>query len=101
MSIKKVYSETKPECKVTFKLEKAYANSAKKVVLSGDFNQWDEKDTLMSQQKNGDFTLTIMLKKGREYQYKYLVDGNYWVNDPKADKYFPNVFEGENSVVIV
>jgi 1,4-alpha-glucan branching enzyme len=101
MSIKKVYSETKPECKVTFKLEKAYANSAKKVVLSGDFNNWDETGTQMKELKNGDFSITLTLKKGQEYQYKYLVDANYWVNDHKADKYMPNAFQGENSVVVI
>lgn len=101
MSIKKAYSEKKPECKVTFKLEKAYTDSAKHVVLAGDFNNWDEQGTEMKQQKNGDFSVTITLKNGKEYQFKYLINDKDWVNDPKADKYVPNAFQGENSVVVI
>jgi 1,4-alpha-glucan branching enzyme len=101
MSLKKVYSEKKAECKVTFKLEKAYANSAKQVILAGDFNNWDETETQMKKSKNGDFSISLNLKTGQEYQFKYLIDSNYWVNDPAADNYKPNIFQGENSVVIV
>jgi hypothetical protein len=41
------------------------------------------------------------LEPGHDYQFRYLVDGETWLNDPAADKYVPNPFGSENSVVIV
>jgi len=40
------------------------------------------------------------LSAGREYQFRYLVDGQDWYNDWQADKYVPNNFGGDNSVVV-
>lgn len=101
MSIKKTYSEKKPECKVTFKIGKDSINGAKKVNLAGEFNNWDEKNTPMNPLKNGDYSVTLTLEKGKEYQFKYLIDSKQWVNDPEADKYVANAFQGENSVIVV
>lgn len=101
MSLKKTYLESKPECKVTFKLEKNVANSAAEANLVGDFNNWDENGLKMRKLKNGDFTLTINLEKDKEYQFRYLLDSEHWVNEPKADKYIPNSHSSENSVIII
>lgn len=52
--------------------------------------------------KNGDFTVTVTLDKGREYQYRYVVDGNNWITDSAADKYVHSgVDTAQNSVVVV
>lgn len=73
---------------------------AETVFLVGDFNDWDEKKTPMKKQKDGSFSVTLDLEKGREYQYRYLVNGAEWHNDWQADKYAPNPFSSENSVVV-
>ena len=101
MSLKKLYTKTKPVCKVTFQLAKDYANSANQVYLAGDFNSWDIEGIPMKKLKSGEFTATVDLEKGREYQFKYYTDGREWLNETEADKYVPNEFQGENSVVIV
>ena len=41
------------------------------------------------------------MEKGREYQYKFVINGETWVDDPEADKYVGNEFGGTNSVVIL
>jgi hypothetical protein len=43
--------------------------------------------------------LTLELAKGNSYQFRYLIDGNNWQNDWHADRYVPNPFGGENSVI--
>lgn len=101
MSLSKSYSDGKHECKVTFKLPKELAGAAGKVNLVGDFNNWDVNGTTMKKNKGGQFSVTVSLSKDHEYQYKYLVDDKEWLNDNEADKYIPNGFQGENSVVIV
>ncbi len=101
MSIKKQFLKSKPVCKVTFRIGTDVISSAKKVQLLGDFNSWDKKNPAMKKLKTGEFTETIELETGKEYQYKYLIDGKNWQNDNKADKYAPNIYSGTNSVVII
>jgi 1,4-alpha-glucan branching enzyme len=72
---------------------------AQRVYLVGDFNDWDEAAHPMSKLKDGRFKLALNLEPGHEYQFRYLVDGE-WHNEWEADKYTPNPFSGDNSVVI-
>jgi hypothetical protein len=48
---------------------------------------------------NGNWRITLVLPKGREYQFRYLVNGRDWHNDWHADKYVPNKYGSDNSVV--
>jgi 1,4-alpha-glucan branching enzyme len=95
--MEKKYFKTKATCKVTFSLPSAVQGET--VHLVGDFNNWDEKATPMKKQKDGSFAVTLELEKGREYQFRYLVNATEWHNDWQADKYVPNPFSGDNSVV--
>jgi 1,4-alpha-glucan branching enzyme len=101
MSLKKQYIKTKPVCKVTFILAKKIAEAANKVNLTGEFNRWDIESIAMKKAKNGEFSTTVELEKGREYQFKYVIDGKEWINETEADKFVPNEFQSENSVVVV
>lgn len=102
MSIKKQYFKTKPYCKVTFRLNKGVTHGAHNVAIAGEFNGWKTQSTLMKPLKSGDFTATVLLEPGREYQYRYVVDGQYWVTDDSADKYrHCDYANDKNAVVIV
>lgn len=52
---------------------------ATKVILSGDFNDWDEKEYSMKKTEKG-WTFTTKLVGGK-YHYKFIVDG-VWITDP-------------------
>lgn len=95
--LKKEYPKSKAVCKVTFYTPAAI--EAETIHLVGDFNEWDEQNQPMQKLKDGRFKLTLELEKGREYQFRYLVNSNEWHNDWEADKYVPNPFSGDNSVV--
>ncbi len=100
MSIKKQYLKSKPVCKVTFKVENELAGGASQIALVGDFNDWKEKAGAMKALKDGSFNITIDLETGREYQFRYLLDGNFWLNDPEADKFVPSGFgDAQNAVL--
>ena len=102
MSLKKQYLKTKPVCKVTFSLPGVAVGCAANVTLVGDFNNWSYDATTMKKSRNGSFSVTIELEIGKEYQFRYLVDGFRWENDWEADKYVPTAFgDSENSVVVV
>ena len=56
----------------------------------------------MKKLKNGTFKVKLTLEAGKEYQFRYLLDGKRWENDGAADKYVPAPFSyTDNSVVIV
>ncbi|MGX1025004.1 isoamylase early set domain-containing protein [Flavobacterium sp. CS20] len=97
MAIKKQYLKSKPVCKVTFTVE---AKDAKQVFVSGDFNDWSQTKNELKKLKNGNFKGTIDLEKGKTYEFKYLVDGN-WQNEEQADSYKWNDLGSENSVLEV
>ncbi|MGC9346562.1 MAG: isoamylase early set domain-containing protein [Anaerolineae bacterium] len=100
MSIKKQFLKTRPVCKVTFRLTKDEAGDAETVHLVGDFNDWDTTATPMKHLKSGDFKAILDLDLETEYQFRYLIDEEKWVNEEDADKLvdtpYPDV---ENSVI--
>jgi len=102
MSFKKQYLKSRPICKVTFRMSKEAANDVKTIHIVGDFNNWDTHATPMKRLKTGDHMVTLDLDIGREYQYRYLLDGTVWINDWQADKYVPSHYGNvENSVIIL
>lgn len=69
---------------------------AKKVVLAGSFNRWDEHLYEMKKTKDG-WQLNLELKPNI-YQYKFIVDGK-WIEDPNNNTVAINEFHGFNSVI--
>jgi hypothetical protein len=97
----KEYRKGGSKCKVTFRLPKEAAPEAQHVTIAGDFNNWDTQKTPLRRTKEGDFFVTIDLKTKREYRFRYCIDGSRWENDWQADKYIPNDFGSDDSVLIV
>lgn len=83
--------------KVTFVLPPEVRGDT--VHLAGEFNDWQTSHA-MRRQKDDSWRITVDLEPGREYQFRYLVDGQRWLNDPQADKYVPNPYGDQNSVVV-
>ena len=102
MALKKSYPKKDPtKCKVTFTVEAEAARDVKTITIAGDFNSWSSTANPLKQGKDGSFSVTIELEKGKEYQFRYLRDGKRWENDWAADKYIPAPFSHtDNSVVI-
>jgi 1,4-alpha-glucan branching enzyme len=81
--------------KVTFELP---ADTARETIrLVGEFNGWE--GTRLERQKDGCWKATVALDPDREYEFRYLVDDERWLNDPQADGYRVNPFGEDNSVV--
>lgn len=95
--LKKQFLKNKGVCKVTFYTPASI--EADTVHLVGDFNEWNETATEMTKLKDGRFKVTLNLDSGSDYQFRYLVNRSEWHNDWEADKYVPNPFSGDNSVV--
>lgn len=99
--MKKRFLKSKPVCKVTFELPAQAANTAKQVALVGDFNGWDPQATTLKRLKGGAYSVMLDLPCDREFQFRYLIDGERWENDWEADKYvLAPAGDSENSVVV-
>jgi len=100
MSIKKQFLKTRPICKVTFRLSKEDARNADSVHIIGEFNNWNKLNMPMKKLKNGSFSITLDLEKSNEYQFRYLIDEQTWINDSEADKSVPSGFSGSHNFVV-
>ena len=100
MSIRKQYLKTKPICKVTFRIDATVGNAAPRAHVVGEFNGWSTSAHPMKRLKDGGFTATIDLEKGRTYQFRYLLGKQRWENDREADGQVPTPFgDSHNSVI--
>jgi len=74
-------------------------DSAKKVLIAGDFNGWSQMGTPMKMSSPGKWETTLPLPAGR-YRYRFVVDGQ-WVTDPNNTYVESNQFGELNSIVEV
>ncbi|HET7034986.1 MAG TPA: isoamylase early set domain-containing protein [Thermomicrobiaceae bacterium] len=95
--IVKEYTKTGRSCRVTFELPAEV--EAESVSLLGDFNDWDPAARQLKRRKDGSFATTVSLKPGTDYRFRYLLDGDRWVNDTAADRHEPNRFGSEDSII--
>lgn len=94
--LKKRRSRTEDVVRVTFSLPGE--TEASTIVVLGDFNAWQPGQAL-ARRKDGTWRATLTLQPGRSYEFRYLADGERWLNDPRPDALVPNLFGSENSVV--
>jgi len=99
--IKRTLSGDKTRCRVTFWLPREAAAAAKSVAVAGSFNEWSVDRHPMKRSKNGDFSLALELPAGKEFEFRFVIDGARWENAWNADKYvWCDHAQCENSVII-
>ena len=91
--LKKKFLKTK--CKVEFSVP---ADNVQSASVIGDFNEWDNAATPMEKVGKA-FKATLDLHLNQRYEFRYLVNGEAWLNDSSADDTVPNAFGTENAVV--
>ena len=94
--LKKKYFKTKDDCEVTFEVDNTTAES---MDLVSEANGW-QPVKMSKRRKDGVYYAKVRLPKEGQFQFRYLVDGQSWINDNAADAYVANEFGGDNSVVI-
>jgi 1,4-alpha-glucan branching enzyme len=82
--------------RVTFELPSCIW--ADRIFVVGEFNGWNRSETRMRQGRDAIWRATLELEAGRQYQFRYLIDGQ-WQNDWHADGSSHNGYDGENSIV--
>lgn len=73
---------------VTFNYNVNPVNPVHSVVVLGDFNEWSlENGYELKPNKAGDFEGKFKIPAGRDYHFRYLVNGNRWANEKDADRF--------------
>ena len=95
--IRKSPAEDPQRVRVTFELPSTIW--AESIYLVGDFNDWSQTAHPLRQERDGAWRISLELPRGRRFQFRYLINGEQWQNDPDADDYVPNPYGTYNSVV--
>jgi 1,4-alpha-glucan branching enzyme len=86
-------------CRVTFR--HVPVETAESVHLVSDLDNWDTTARPMTRRKDGSFSTSLVLRSGTQVQFRYLVDGETWINDDQADEFVNNDYGEADGVVIV
>ena len=100
MSLKKTFSSDGKTCTVVFTVNPTAANGSEKVYLVGEFNSWNATAKPMKKSPDGSFSVKMQLDTNKEYQFRYCLDGNTWINDWKADKYVRSEMANDDNSVV-
>ena len=92
----KSFAQDGTTCRVTFRL----TASAQSAALLGDFNLWSPAAHPLERAEDGSLGVTVALGPG-DYRFRYLVDGERWINDESADGVVPNLFGTADSIVAI
>jgi 1,4-alpha-glucan branching enzyme len=72
------------------------APSATRVLLVGDFTQWQEKAVPMQKGPGGIWSASVSLEPGTHH-YRFIVDGE-WCDDPECTLRVPNPYGSQDMV---
>lgn len=98
--INKEYTSTGRSCRVTFIV--SGEDQIEQAAVLGEFNDWDpDKGKMVRKKDSGNLELTVSLKPGNSYRFRYLINGMDWHNDEQADGYVENEFGTDDGVVSV
>ncbi|MGD9140608.1 MAG: glycogen-binding domain-containing protein [bacterium] len=70
------------------------------VHVAGEFNDWKPDDIALTKGDDGIWRTTLDLEAGR-YEYKFIVNGQDWIEDPANPDKVPDPYGGNNSVLTV
>ncbi|MEW6209557.1 MAG: S8 family serine peptidase, partial [Acidobacteriota bacterium] len=73
-------------------------HDARAVSIAGDFNRWNASSAPMTREERGVWRAEIELSPGR-YLYKFVVDGDSWIDDPSNGLKEEDGYGGLNSIL--
>ncbi|GGI07161.1 isoamylase early set domain-containing protein [Egicoccus halophilus] len=77
--------KTRPTRDGTVKITFSLPADTPPTSVVGDFNGWDPYATPMRKRSNGTRSAVVEVPAGTRLQFRYLVDGGEWHNDPDAE----------------
>jgi len=75
-------------------------DAAQSVALAGDFNDWTQPLAL-HRNSEGLWLTEIKTPGAGRYQYKFIVDGKRWIEDPSNGMKTPDGYGALNSLLMI
>ena len=76
-------------------------DSAHSVSVAGDFNGWSHFATPLRRNTAGLWSTEIDVPRAGRFEYKFIVNGGRWIEDPSNGMKAPNNYGGLNSVLVI
>jgi serine protease AprX len=76
-------------------------DSAESVSVAGDFNGWSPNATPLERNAAGLWFTEIAIPQAGRLEYKFIIDGRRWVEDPNNGMKAANTYGGLNSVLVI
>jgi serine protease AprX len=76
-------------------------DSAHSVSLAGDFNGWSQRATPLERNESGLWFTEIVIPQAGRFEYKFVIDGQRWLEDPSNGMKAVNNYGGLNSVLVI
>ena len=77
----------------------SYSGDVNSVEVLGSFNNWQLGQHKMRKNRSGDRSIKIELPEMGTYTYKFLIDGEHWIDDPQNAERIYDGYGGFNSVL--
>ena len=74
---------------------------AESVAVAGDFNGWNHLARPLTRNSAGLWSTEIVGPQAGRFEYKFVIDGNRWLEDPSNGMKTPDTFGGLNSVLLI
>jgi serine protease AprX len=74
-------------------------DTADSVSVAGDFNGWDA--TPLKRNGAGLWSIEIVIPRSGRFQYKFIIDGQRWIEDPGNGMKAPDNYGGLNSLLVI
>jgi serine protease AprX len=75
-------------------------DSAQSVSVAGDFNGWSQVATPLKRNDSGLWATEIVVPGAGRFEYKFIINGQRWLEDPSNGMKAPDSYGGLNSVVV-
>ena len=74
---------------------------AQSVSVAGDFNGWSHVATPLKRNDSGLWLTDIDAPRAGRFEYKFIIDGQRWIEDPSNGLKAPDNYGGLNSVLVI
>ena len=76
-------------------------DAATNVVVAGDFNGWGETASPLRKDSSGLWLTEVKAPPAGRYQYKFIVNGQRWIEDPSNGMKVADGYGGLNSLLVI
>jgi serine protease AprX len=76
-------------------------DNAHSVSVAGDFNGWSQATTPLKRSDSGLWFTEIVVPRRGRFEYKFIINGGRWIEDPSNGMKAPDNYGGLNSVLVI